>query len=51
MIECVIANWGVQLILVVLLSFSEYLAKTKRFKENGIIDLVRNFIRRMVRGV
>ena len=31
--------------LAVLLAFSEYLSKTKRFKENGILELLSNFLK------
>jgi hypothetical protein len=47
-IECLLVNWGVQLTLVVLLAFSEYLGKTKRFKENSIIDFTKTTIKRML---
>ena len=45
MLSCLILNWGVSMTLAVLLAFSEYLSKTKRFKENGILDLVSNFLK------
>jgi hypothetical protein len=45
MITCIIANWGITIILAFLLVISEWLAKTKKVKENGIIDLVRHFLR------
>jgi hypothetical protein len=48
MLECLLLNWGVELILILLLSFSEYLGKTKRFKENTIIDWTRTTIRKML---
>ena len=45
MITCLVANWGVTVILGILLAASEWLAKTKRFKENGIIDFITHFLR------
>jgi hypothetical protein len=47
-IECLIINWGVELTLILLLSFSEYLGRTKRFKENSVIDFFRNTTRRLL---
>jgi hypothetical protein len=47
-IECLLLNWGVELILILLLSFSEYLGKTKKFKENNIIDFTKNTIKKML---
>jgi hypothetical protein len=41
-------NWGVSLILALLLSFSEYLGKTKRFNENTIIDFTKNTIKKLL---
>ena len=48
MIECLVANWGVTIILALLLSFSEYLGKTKRFKENTVIDFATHTLRKMM---
>jgi hypothetical protein len=48
MIECLLANWGVSVVLALLLSFSEYLGKTKRFKENTVIDFTTNFLKKML---
>jgi hypothetical protein len=47
-IECLLLNWGVELILILLLAFSEYLGKTKRFKENTIIDFTKNTIKKLL---
>jgi len=47
-IECLVVNWGVTVILAVLLSFSEYLGKTKRFKENTVIDFTINTLRKVM---
>jgi len=47
-IECLVANWGVTVALAVLLSFSEYLGKTKRFKENTVIDFTTHILRKMM---
>jgi hypothetical protein len=41
------ANWGVSAALALLLSFSEYLGKTKRFKENTIIDFLISFLSKL----
>jgi hypothetical protein len=49
-ISCLVLNWGITVVLGLLLAFSEYLAKTKRFKENGIIDFIRHLIRAMLYG-
>jgi hypothetical protein len=49
MITCFVTNWGVTTILGLLLIASEWLSKTKRFKENGILDLVTNFLRLVLR--
>ena len=38
MTTCLIVNWGVITTLSVLLALSEWLSKTDRFKEYGIID-------------
>lgn len=45
MITCLVTNWGFTIILGFLLAASEWLAKTKRFKENGIIDFISHFLR------
>lgn len=45
MITCLLTNWGVTIILALLLTASEWLAKTKRFKENGLLDLMTNFLK------
>jgi len=45
MITCFLTNWGVTIVLGLLLTASEWLAKTKRFEENGIIDLINSFLR------
>lgn len=50
MLSCLILNWGVSATLAFLLAFSEYLSKTKRFKENGILDFVANYLRLLYRG-
>ncbi len=48
MLECLLLNWGVELILILLLAFSEYLGKTKRFKENTVLDWTRNTVKKML---
>lgn len=45
MITCFITNWGVIVILGLLLTASEWLAKTKKFEENGLLDLTVNFLK------
>ena len=45
MISCLVTNWGLTIILGILLTTSEWLAKTKRFKENGLLDLITNLLR------
>jgi spore maturation protein SpmB len=45
MITCFVTNWGVTIALGLLLSLSEWLAKTKRFEENGLLDLVTHFLK------
>ena len=50
MLTCLIVNWGVPMTLAFLLTFSEYLSKTKRFKENGILDFVTNYLHLLYKG-
>jgi len=45
MITCLVTNWGVTIVLGLLLSLSEYLAKTNKTKANGILDLIQTFLR------
>ena len=45
MITCFVTNWGATIVLGLLLTASEWLAKTKRFKENGLLDLITNFLK------
>jgi len=45
MITCFLTNWGVTIVLGLLLTASEWLSKTKRFEENGLLDLTSNFLR------
>jgi hypothetical protein len=45
MITCLVTNWGFTIVLGFLLATSEWLAKTKRFEENGIIDFISHFLR------
>ena len=49
MITCLLTNWGVTIILGLLLTVSEWLAKTKRFEENGLLDLTTNFLKIILR--
>jgi len=48
MITCLVTNWGLTVFLALLLTTSEWLAKTKRFKENGILDLTIHFLRTLL---
>jgi hypothetical protein len=48
--ECLLINWGVELFLILLLVFSEYLGKTKRFKENSLIEWLISTIKKMRGG-
>jgi len=45
MITCLVTNWGFTIVLGFLLAASEWLAKTKRFEENSIIDFISHFLR------
>ena len=49
MITCFLTNWGVTIILGLLLTASEWLAKTKRFEENGLLDLISHFLRTVLK--
>ena len=49
MITCLVTNWGVTVVLGILLTASEWLAKTKKFEENGLLDLTTNFLRVILR--
>jgi len=49
MITCFVTNWGVTIVLGLLLTASEWLAKTKRFEENGLLDLITHFLRVVLR--
>jgi len=45
MITCFVTNWGVTILLGLLLTVSEWLAKTKKFEENGLLDLITNCLK------
>jgi len=49
MITCFLTNWGVTIILGLLLTASEWLAKTKKIEENGLLDLITNYLRVILR--
>ena len=49
MITCFVTNWGVTIALGLLLTLSEWLAKTKKFEENGLLDLITHFLRVVLR--
>jgi spore maturation protein SpmB len=48
-ITCLVTNWGITIVLGLLLTMSEWLAKTKRFEENGILDLVNHFLKTVLK--
>ena len=48
MITCFLTNWGVTIVLGLLLTASEWLAKTKKFEENGLLDLINNFLKTLL---
>lgn len=48
MITCLVTNWTFTFILVFLLTISEWLAKTKKIEENGILDLVNHFLKTLL---
>ena len=48
MIICFLTNWGVTIILGLLLTASEWLAKTKKFDENGLLDLINHFLKTLL---
>jgi hypothetical protein len=50
MITCFLTNWGVTILFGLLLTTSEWLAKTKKFEENGLLDLITNFLRLILKG-
>jgi len=45
MITCFVTNWGVTIFLGLLLTLSEWLAKTKKFEENGLLDLLSHYLK------
>lgn len=45
MIACFLTNWGVTIVLGLLLTASEWLAKTKKIEENGLLDLTTHFLK------
>jgi hypothetical protein len=45
MITCFLTNWGVTILLGLLLSLSEWLSKTNKTKANGILDFVQLLLR------
>ena len=48
MITCLVTNWTFTFILAFLLTISEWLAKTKKIEENGILDLVNHFLKTLL---
>jgi len=49
MITCFLTNWGITIFLGLLLTASEWLAKTKRFEENSLLDLTTHFLKTILR--
>lgn len=45
MITCFLTNWGITIFLGLLLTASEWLAKTKKIEENGLLDLFTHFLK------
>jgi len=48
MITCFLTYWGVTIILGLLLTASEWVAKTKKFEENGLLDLINHFLKTLL---
>jgi len=48
-ITCLVTNWGITVALGLLLTISEWLDKTKRFEENGLLDLISHFLRTVLK--
>ena len=46
---CLLVDWGVTLTLMILLVLSEWLAKTNKVKENGILDVFVRVLRETLR--
>jgi hypothetical protein len=49
MITCLVTNWGITIILGLLLTTSEWLTKTKRFEANGLLDLATHFLKTILK--
>ena len=49
MITCFVTNWAVTIVLGLLLTASEWLSKTKKFEENGLLDVISTFLRVVLR--
>lgn len=48
MITCLVTNWGITFFLAIALTASEWLAKTEKFKENGLLDLTTHFLKSLL---
>jgi spore maturation protein SpmB len=48
-ITCLVTNWGITVVLGLLLTASEWLAKTNKFKENGLLDLITHFLKTVLK--
>jgi len=48
MITCLVTNWGVTVILGLLLSLSEWMAKTNKTEANGILDFTQLFLKKVL---
>ena len=44
MISCLLANWGLTVILGLLFSLSEYLGENKKIKANTVYQFIRNIL-------
>jgi hypothetical protein len=43
-ISCLVANWGITVVLGLLFSFSEYLGQNKKIKANTVYQFIRNIL-------
>jgi hypothetical protein len=49
MITCLVTNWGVTVLLGVLLALSEWIGRNQNLKENSILCFIINFLRVVLR--
>jgi hypothetical protein len=43
-ISCLVANWGITVVLGLLFSLSEYLGQNKKIKANTVYQFIRNIL-------